>query len=104
MSLERLYRRGRRHVRFKVAVLLTIVVVATVAVPPVTRLLDTLRGGGYNPGSYEPKDAERQVWLDQPDSGLLGMIPWETAVNVTLFILVAIVWLTLVPTRRPPRH
>jgi hypothetical protein len=102
MSLRRLYRRTRRHARFNFAVLLTIVVVAWVAVPQIAHWLDAVPG--YNPSYYEPKDTERQAWLTRPGVGLLASIPWETAFNVTLFVLVAIVWLTLVPTRRPPRH
>jgi hypothetical protein len=105
MSLRRLYRHQRRHARFNFAVLLTIVFVAWVVVPESARLLDTL--GGYH-GQYEPKDAERAAWLQQGEEApaLLGHLRWETIVNITLFLLVAVVWLTLVPDRSPrrPRH
>jgi hypothetical protein len=83
-------------------VLLTIVVVAYVAVPQVARLVESV--GGYNPGHFEPKDFERGAWLgraDGPDG--LGSISWETLVHIALFLLVAVVWLTLVPTRAPRR-
>jgi hypothetical protein len=106
MSLRRLYRRTRRHARFNLAALLTIVVVAYAGVPQVVRLVDAL--GGYSAGHYEPKDAERQAWLQRTeDRGLLGSIPWETVFNITLFLLVAVVWLTLVSSgasRRSPPH
>jgi len=108
MSLRRRYHHARRRARlqrFHVAVLLTIVVVAYAGVPHVARLVDSL--GGYNPAHYEPKDTERQAWIqrsDDPDA-FLARIPWDTVFHLTLFLLVAVVWLTLVPTRasrRPP--
>jgi hypothetical protein len=108
-SLRRRFRHARRRARvqrFHIAVLLTIVVLAYAGVPHVARVVDSL--GGYNPGHYEPKDAEREKHLqrmeDDPDE-FLGRIPWETVVHVLLFLLVAVVWLTLMPTRasrRPP--
>jgi hypothetical protein len=102
MSLRRAYRQARRKARFHFAVLLTIVVVAYVAVPQVARVIEAV--GGYNPGHFEPKDLERGAWLQRADgSGVLQRIPWETLVNVALFLLVAVVWLTLVPTRAPRR-
>jgi ribosomal protein S16 len=57
MSLGRAYRQARRKARFHFAVLLTIVVVAYVAVPQVARVIEAV--GGYNPGHFEPKDLER---------------------------------------------
>jgi len=106
MSLRRTYWRARRQARFTVAVLLTIVVVAYVAVPHVARLLESV--GGYNPGHYEPKDLERGAWLQSPDGAtLLARVPWDTLVSVALFLLVAVVWLTLIPpgpARRPPHR
>ena len=107
MSRPRLYRRTWRHARFNLAVLLTIVVLAYAGVPHVARIVDSI--GGYNPGHYEPKDAEREALLqraDDPDA-FLSRIPWETVIHVLLFLLVAVVWLTVVPTRatrRPPPH
>jgi len=102
MSLRRAYRQARRKARFHLAVLLTIVVVAYVAVPQVARLVESV--GGYNPGHFEPKDFERGAWLRRADgTGALGGISWETLVHIALFLLVAVVWLTLVPTRAPRR-
>jgi len=110
MSLRRRLRRARRRARvqrFHVAVLLTIVVLAYAGVPHVARIVDSL--AGYSPGHYEPKDSEREAWVakgDDPDA-FLARIPWGTVVNVLLFLLVAVVWLTVVPTRasrRPPPH
>jgi hypothetical protein len=60
----------------------------------VTRLLGAV--GGYNPSVYEPKDAARQAWLDERWA-LLGYVPVEVAINVLLFLLVALAWLALVP-------
>jgi hypothetical protein len=106
MSLRRKYRQARRKARFNFAVLLTIVVVAYVAVPQVARLVESI--GGYNPGQFEPKDSERGAWLQRPDDpdAVLARIPWNTLFNIALFLLVAVVWLTMMPTRasrRPPR-
>jgi hypothetical protein len=106
MSLRRAYRRLWRKRRFNVAVLLTIVVVAYVAVPQVARVIDAV--GGYDPGVFEPKDHERGAWLQRPDDPdtVLARVPWEILFHIALFLLVAVVWLTLVPTRaprRPPR-
>jgi hypothetical protein len=104
MSLRRLFRRARRHARFNLAVLFTIVVVAYAGVPEVVRLMDALGGGPV--GHYEPKDSERGAWLQRAvDGDLIASIPWETVFNITLFLLVAVVWLTFFPrhtSRRPP--
>lgn len=106
MSLRRTYRRARRQARFNVAVLLTIVAVAYVAVPRVARLVESV--GGYNPGHYEPKDLERAAWLQKADGAtLFSRVPWDTLISVALFLLVAVVWLTLLPpgpARRPPHR
>ena len=106
MSLRRTYRRARRQARFNFAVLLTILVVAYVGVPHVARLVESI--GGYNPGHYEPKDLERGVWMQHTEGAtLLSRVPWDTLVNIALFLLVAVVWLTLVPpgpARRPPHR
>ena len=108
MSLRRRYRRARRRARlqrFHFAVLLTIVVLAYAGVPHVARIVDSI--GGYSPGHYEPKDAEREAWIQKADDAFLAHIPWETVIHVLLFLLVAVVWLTVVPTRatrRPPPH
>lgn len=102
MSLQALSGRARRQARFYAAVLLTIVVVAYVAVPQVARVVDSVRG--YDPGRYEPKDLEREAWLQRSGEGVRFVhLEWQTLVNVALFVLVAVVWLTLVPTRRGRR-
>ena len=104
MSLRRAYRRARRQARFHFAVFLTIFVVAYVGVPHVARLVESV--GGYNPGHYEPKDLERGAWMQRADDAVLfSRLPWDTLVSVALFLLVAVVWLTLIPprsARRPP--
>lgn len=106
MSLRRTYRRARRQARFTIAVLLTIVAVAYVAVPRVARLVESV--GGYDPRHYEPKDLERAAWLQQADGAtLFSRLPWDTLISVALFLLVAVVWLTLLPpapARRPPHR
>ncbi len=104
MSLRRYYHRHfGYHERFHFAVILTIVVVAYVVVPVVVRYIDALQG--YAPRHYEPKDSARQEWLRRqgvPEA--LTDLSWDVVVDVLLFILVAIVWLTLVPTRARPRR
>jgi hypothetical protein len=98
------HRRFGYHGRFHLAVLFTIFVVAYVAVPRVARLLESV--AGYNPGGYEPKDFDRERWLREHVAGppVLGGLDWDTLVGITLFLLVAVVWLTFVPTRSPRRR
>lgn len=89
--------------RFHFAVFLTIVVLAYAGVPHVARVVDSV--AGYNPGQYEPKDSEREAWVARAEDPFLARIPWGTIVNVMLFLLVAVAWLTVVParaSRRPP--
>jgi hypothetical protein len=105
MSLRRYYHRHfGHHERFHVAVILTIIIVAYVVVPVAVRYVDALRG--YSPvAAYEPKDRERHEWLRE--KGLperLAGLSWDVVVNTLLVILVAVVWLTLVPTRAPRRR
>jgi hypothetical protein len=106
MFLRRTYGRGRRRARFTFAVFLTMVVVAYVGVPHVARLVESV--GGYDPGHYEPKDLERGAWLQSADGvTLVARVRWDTLVSVALFLLVAVVWLTLIPpgpARRPPHR
>ena len=104
MSLSRSLRRHlRRYDRFHVAVFLTIVVVAYVAVPQVVRFMDAARG--YDPAYYEPKDFERQAWIKrQVAPTVLPGFSWEIVIDIVLFLLVAVVWLTFVPARSPGRH
>jgi hypothetical protein len=104
-SLARRFRRSlRRHVRFNIAVILTILVVAWVAVPNVARFVNAW--GGYAPTDYEPKDFERQTWLERHTGPtLLARLAWSDFIGIGLFIVVAVVWLTLVrdrTTRRGP--
>lgn len=84
--------------RFDVAVLLTVVVLAYVAVPRVAGLLDAV--GSYDHGQFEPKDAERGAWLQRVhEPGVVQTtIPWETMLHIAPFPLV-MVWLTLWPAR-----
>ena len=73
------------------------------AVPRVARLVEAI--ARYNPAGYEPKDLDRERWLRE-HAPVLGGLDWDTLVGITLFLLVAVVWLTFVPTRasrrRPP--
>ena len=78
------------------AVIVTVLVVAYAIVPAVARVVAAL--GGYGPQDYEPKDFARQSWLAEklPLPALPGL-PADVVVNVVLFVLVAVVWLALVP-------
>ncbi|MEX2146980.1 MAG: hypothetical protein WED01_08215 [Candidatus Rokuibacteriota bacterium] len=90
--------------RLQLAVVLTIFAVSYVVVPRLASLLDTM--GSYNPAHYEPKDADRAEWLrgqGDPDA-FLSSISGETLFSIALFLLVAVVWLTLVPERSPRRR
>ena len=104
MSLGRALRRHvRRYDRFHAAVFLTIVVAAYVAVPQVVKFVDAVRG--YDPAFYEPKDFERQAWIKrQVASAMLPGFSWEIVIDILLFLLVAVVWLSFVPARGPGRH
>ena len=104
ISLRRYYqRRFGYHERFLVAMFLTILVVAYVAVPLVVEFVDAIRG--YDPAYYEPKDFERQDWLRrQIVPEVLPGLSWEIVIDIVLFLLVAVVWLTFVPARSPGRH
>ena len=104
LGLRRAYhRRFGHHGRFQLAVVLTIVAVAYVAVPPVVRFVETMTG--YSPRYYEPKDFARGEWLRQQEGGgLIDRVSWETASGVVVFIIVAVVWLTVVPSRSPRRR
>ena len=86
--------RRTRQAHFGFAVLLTIVVLAYAGVPHVARFVESV--GGYNPGHYEPKDQAREAWLQRPDDpdAVLSQIPWNTIINVGLFLVVALVWMT----------
>lgn len=107
-SLRRRLRRARRATRltrFHFATLLTILVLAYAGVPHVARVVDGM--SGYLDGHYEPKDAAREAWVQRAaEPGVIAGVPWSIVVNAVLFVLVAVVWLTVVPTRmsrRPPR-
>jgi hypothetical protein len=104
MSLRRAYHRHfGYHGRFHLAVIFTIFVVAYVAVPRVARLFESI--AGYNPAGYEPKDFDRERWLrEHVGTPVLGGLDWDTLVGITLFLLVAVVWLTFVPTRSTRRR
>jgi hypothetical protein len=103
ISLRRYYqRRFGYHERFLVAMTITILVVAYVAVPLIVEFVDAVRG--YDPAYYEPKDFERQDWLRrQIAPAALPGLSWEIVIDIVLFLLVAVVWLTCVPARSPRR-
>lgn len=76
--------------------MVTLLVVAWAVVPRVARFIRA--AGGYNPAGYEPKDAARLAWLGEKGARLgLSDLSIDLVVNVLLFLLVAIVWLALVP-------
>lgn len=105
-SLRRRWRRVRRATRltrFHVATFLTIIVLAYAGVPQVARVVEGM--SGYLGGHYEPKDAAREAWVPRAEGSDFFGFPWSTVINALLFVLVAVVWLTVVPTRmsrRPP--
>ena len=104
MSFRRFYhRRFGYNERFHVAVLITLIVAAYVAVPFVVRFVDAIQG--YSPAYYEPKDVAREDWLKRQVGGsALTSISIEVIVDVLLIVFVALVWLTFVPARSPRRR
>ena len=103
MSLRRYYHRQvKHHQRFHVAVFLTILAVAWVAVPAVTSFVETV--GRYVPRVYEPKDTERGLWLEQRGTPFIQSLTWENILKVALFIFAALAWLAVAPSiQRPGR-
>lgn len=103
MSLRRYYHHHvKHHQRFHVAVLLTIVAVAWIAVPAVARFVDTV--GNYDPNAYEPKDTERAAWLGMRDGLSLENLSWANLLKIVLFIFAGIAWLAVAPAvHRPGR-
>jgi len=80
-------------------VIVTIVVVAYLVVPNVTRFLHA--AGGYDPTGYEPKDTARASWLDAKGRMVgLPQFSIDHVVNVGLFVLVIVLWLNLTDRRR----
>lgn len=82
---------------------LTIFALSYVVVPRIAQFVDSV--AGYNPAHYEPKDADRADWLRQQDpDAFIKSISGETLFSIALFVLVAVVWLTVVPDRAPRRR
>src|SRR6266480_6108727 len=106
-TLRRAYRRRfGDHAHFNLAVVLTIVLVPWVVVPAVARFVSAW--GGHAPQHYEPKDFERQTWLERGTAdSLLGRLEWSDFIGIGFLLLVALVWLTLMSNRatrrRPPQ-
>ncbi len=67
---------GRRHGRFVFASFVTMVLVASVAVPYATELLDSL--DTYGPGPYDPKDVQRTEWLCQKIAEDRAALRWRS--------------------------
>ena len=97
--MGRLRRYYQRQVRLHFAVLLTIVVVTYLLVPWIVNLIDTSRG--YNPFYYEPKDFTRQDFLIRHGLPVSSISAWKIVVNVVLVFAVVVVWLMVLPRRRP---
>src|SRR2546426_11025139 len=102
-TLRRAYRRRfGRHGRFNFAVVLTILVVAWVAVPSVARFVNAW--AGYAPLHYEPKDLERQTWLERHDAdSLLGRLEWNALLALGSFSSSGGAWRRLGRDRAPRR-
>ena len=101
MTLRRFYHRHvKRHHRFNAAVFLTIFAVAWVAVPAVTRFIETV--GSYDPRGYEPKDADRGVWLENRTPLFFEGLTWENILKIALFIFAGLAWLAVAPSLQRP--
>jgi hypothetical protein len=74
-------------------------VVAYVVVPGVIRFATAI--GGWEPAYYEPKDFSRTEWLAEGrGAARFTDFSWGAIVNVILFLLVAAVWLLVMPWGR----
>lgn len=72
---------------------------AYVVVPGVLRFATAI--GGWEPSYYEPKDFSRTEWLSERRGGTsFADFSWDAIVNVILFLLVASVWLVVMPWGR----
>lgn len=101
MSLRRLYHRHVAHRgRFYVAVLLTIVAVAWIAVPLVVDFVQTV--GSYDPSVYEPKDIQRGEYLATRGRISLDDLTWDNILKVALFIFSALAWMAVAPAMHRP--
>ncbi len=78
--------------------LFTIVVVSYVLVPMVSRLVRT--AGGYNPSYYEPKDFTRGDWLSGHGVPAVVGLSSTVVVNIALFLLLGLVWIAIMRSRR----
>ena len=67
---------GRRHARFVFASVVTMVLVASGAVPYATEVLDSL--DMYGPGPYDPKDVQRTEWLCHKIDGDRAAFRWRS--------------------------
>src|SRR5688500_12182700 len=103
-SLRRYYHRHfGHHARFHLVVAVTIIAVSYMVVPHVARAIETV--AGYNPTVYEPKDADRADWIRRGDpDAFIANLSLEAMINVSLFLLVAVLWLTLPRERAPKRR
>src|SRR5687767_3937569 len=94
MSLRRFYHGNvRRHHRFNVALILTILAIAWIVVPSVVRVIDSL--AHYDPAGYEPKDVER---VGRRDLLSIEDLTLENVLKLALFVFVGLAWLLVAPT------
>ncbi len=98
VSRRRIRRWLRESGRFYAALVLTVIVVAYIAVPWIVRLVEAI--GGYSPVYYEPRDVERATYLKRTPGEGEGFLGWDVALKAFLLLLVGLVWLVAVPTPR----
>jgi hypothetical protein len=97
MSLRRFYHRYvKRHHRFNIAVILTIIAVAWIVVPAVVSLVESV--SLYNPLAYEPKDAQRGQWVGRRQAGSVDVLSLENILKLVLCLFAGLAWLMLAPT------
>jgi hypothetical protein len=96
-------RRQAFRARFYLVTLLTIFVVAYVVVPFTANVLSSL--GDYQPRYYDPKDVARVEYRAEGDRAARAPVPIvdamlssEGALGLGLVVLVAFMWLTVVPS------
>jgi hypothetical protein len=79
---------------FYLYLILTVMIVSSIAVPWVAEFVAKFQG--YNATHYEPKDEVREEF-QRSLIQLKGQFSWQSTVKLVLLAMVAILWMVAVP-------